>query len=130
MTLAGVNHAVVISLLFGAATALGYGLLGDFSDLLFGFWGTATIVLLPMLLFLSWLLRKSLPGIAGWLMSLQMLLYGIALPCLAGLDDRRESLYQNICACVFLAFIAWQLVRHWNVSEPAPALKPIPANAN
>ncbi|MDB6123193.1 MAG: hypothetical protein JWQ71_2186 [Pedosphaera sp.] len=38
LTLASVKHAVLISLLFGAGTALGYGLLGDFSDLLFGFW--------------------------------------------------------------------------------------------
>ena len=130
LTLANVNHAVLLSLLFGAATALGYGLLGDFSDLLFGFWGTAAIVLLPLMLFLSWLLRKSLPGIAGRLMSLQMLLYGILLPCLAGLDDHRETLYQNLCAFVFLAFIAWQLARQWRASEPTPALKPVPANAS
>jgi len=83
-----------------------------------------------LLLFLSWLLRKSVPGIAGRLMSLQMLLYGILLPCLAGLDDRRETLYQNICAFVFLAFIAWQLARQWNTNEPTPALKPVSAGAN
>jgi hypothetical protein len=130
LTLAGVNHAVVVSLLFGAAIALGYGLLGDFSDLLFGFWGTAAFILLPVFLLLASLLRKAMPGATGRLMSLQMLLYGILLPCLAGLDDRRASLYQNICASVFLAFIAWQLVRQWSANEPAAALNPVPAVAN
>ncbi len=41
LSLAQVGHAAVISVLFGAATAFAYGLLGDFSDLLFGFLGTA-----------------------------------------------------------------------------------------
>jgi hypothetical protein len=111
LTIASVRNAVLISLLFGAATALGYGLLGDFSDVLFGFWGTAGLVLLPTFMGLAWLLRKLLPGLNGALMALQLLLYGIVLPCLAGLDGERQSLYQNICAAVFLAFIAWQLVR-------------------
>ena len=111
-TLAAVNHAVLVSLLFGAATALGYGLLGDFSDLLFGFWGTAALILVPMFLLLAALLRKALPGITGRLMALQLLLYGIVLPCVAGLDDRRETLYENLCAVLFLAFVAWQLMKH------------------
>jgi len=52
-------------------------------------------------------------------MALQLLLYGILLPCVAGLDDDRQSLYLNICAVLFLAFIAWQLVEQWRI-ERAP----------
>jgi hypothetical protein len=120
LTLAGASHAVPVSLLFGAAVALGYGLLGDFSDLLLGFWGTAALILLPLLLLLSWLLRKAVPGIVGRLMAIQLLCYGILLPCLAGLDYQRESLYQNICAMLFLSFAAWLLVRRWNGTPLTP----------
>ncbi len=111
LTLTATKNAVLMSLLFGAATALGYGLLGDFSDLLFGFWGTAALVLAPAFGLLAWLLHKILPGINGQLMALQLLLYGILLPCLAGLDAERQSLYLNVCAGLFLAFVAWQLVK-------------------
>ena len=86
-TVASVRHAVLLTLLFAAATALGYGLLGDFSDLLFGFWGTAVLILLPIFLLLARLLRKAVPGPTGRLMAFQFLAYGILFPCLAGLDD-------------------------------------------
>jgi hypothetical protein len=97
-----------MSLLFAVATALAYGLVGDFSDLLFGFWGTAALILLPSFGLLAWLLRKVLPTQAGRWMAFQILLYGILLPCMAGLDPVRSSLYLNVCAILFLAFIAWQ----------------------
>jgi hypothetical protein len=119
LTVASVRHAALISLLFGAAIALGYGLLGDFSDLLFGFWGTAAIILLPIFFLLAALLRKVLPGIAGRLMALQVLVYGILLPCLAGLDADRQSLYLNLCGVGFLAFTAWQLVSQWTGQRAA-----------
>ncbi|HWF19001.1 MAG TPA: hypothetical protein VG754_07015 [Verrucomicrobiae bacterium] len=111
MTITSSRNAVLLSLLFGAATALGYGLLGDFSDLLFGFWGTAALVLAPAFILLAWFLRKLLPGINGKLMAGQLLLYGILLPCVAGLDSERQSLYLNICAGLFLAFAAWLLLK-------------------
>jgi hypothetical protein len=120
LTLAGASNPVPVSLLFGAAVALAYGLLGDFSDLLLGFWGTAAVILLPLLLFLSWLLRKAAPGIVGRLMAIQLLLYGILLPCLAGLDDQRASLYEDFCAVLFLSFAAWLLVRRWNTTPMMP----------
>jgi hypothetical protein len=110
LTMASVRHAVLISLLFGAAIALGYGLLGDFSDLLFGFWGTALIIMVPIFFVLAKLLKKVVPGTTGKLMARQMLLFGILLPCLAGLDSDRQSLYLDLCAGIFLAFITWQLV--------------------
>jgi hypothetical protein len=126
LTLASVRHAVLLSVLFGAATALGYGLLGDFSDLLFGFWGTAALVLLPLFTLLAWLLRKAVPGIAGKLLAAQFLAYGILLPCLGGLDEDRQLLYLNLCAGLFLAFVAWQLARQWQTDrEPTP--EPVPA---
>lgn len=111
LTITSARHAVLISLLFGAATALGYALLGDFSDLLFGFWGTAALILLPAFILLAWLLYKLLRGLNGRLMAGQLLLYGILLPCLAGLDAERQSLYLNICAGLFLAFTAWLLLK-------------------
>ncbi|HZV34502.1 MAG TPA: hypothetical protein VFB72_07975 [Verrucomicrobiae bacterium] len=117
MSVTGSRNAVLVSLLFAAAAALGYALLGDFSDLLFGFWGTAAAILLPAFLLLALLLQKLLPGMNGRLMAAQLLLYGILLPCLAGLDADRQSLYLNICAGLFLAFAAWLL------------LKPIPAKS-
>ncbi|MDB6021947.1 MAG: hypothetical protein JWQ04_1804 [Pedosphaera sp.] len=117
MTITSARNAVLISILFSAATALGYGLLGDFSDLLFGFWGTAALILLPAFLLLAWLVRKLLPGINGLLMGVQLLLYGILLPCLAGLDTERQSLYLNLCAGLFLAFTAWLLLKP-GISEP------------
>lgn len=119
LTLTAARNAVVISLLFGAATALGYALVGDFSDLLFGFWGTAALILVPVFFLLARLLRKVRPGMAGRLMSLQLLLYGILLPCVAGLDGDRQSLYLNICGVLFLAFVAWLLVEQWR-DERAP----------
>jgi hypothetical protein len=118
LTIASVRTAVLMSLLFGAATALSYGLLGDFSDLLFGFWGTALAILAPAFILLAWLLHKILPGITGQLMALQLLLYGIALPCAAGLDPIRQSLYLNICGGIFLSFVAWQLVESKLPDEP------------
>ena len=48
LTLAEARHAVLLTMLFTTATAFGYGLLADFSDLLLGFWGTAALVLLPL----------------------------------------------------------------------------------
>lgn len=105
-----VNRAVLLSVLFGAATAFGYGLLGDFSDLLFGFWGTAGLILLPLFLVLSWLLTRVFGGAGGKLLALQLLLYGLLYPCLAGLDADRQTLYFNLCALIFLAFATWQLL--------------------
>ncbi len=125
-TSAKAAQTVSLTLLFGAATALGYGLLGDFSDLLFGFWGTAALVLTPLFLLLAWLLKRCLPGLAGSLVAAQFLVYGLALPCLAGLDSDRELLYLDICAGLLLAFVAWQMVRTGraldrNPVEPQPA---------
>jgi hypothetical protein len=121
LTIASVRRAPLISLLFGAAIALGYGLLGDFSDVLFGFWGTGVSILLPLFLLLAALIRKVLPTVVGRLMALQVLVYGILLPCLAGLDSNRQSLYLNLCAAMFLAFITWLLVSQWTAQRPAEA---------
>jgi hypothetical protein len=110
-TLAEVRHAVVFAILFGTATAFGYGLVGDFSDLLFGFWGTAALILLPMFLLLSSLVKRVVRNGNGRWLAYQLLLFGIAYPCLAGLDSARETLYLNLCCLVFLAFTARLLVK-------------------
>jgi hypothetical protein len=133
LTLAEARHAVLLSVLFGAAAASAYALLADFSDLLLGFWGTAGLVLLPMLLLLAWLLARATPAF-GKLMAGQLLLYGVLYPSLAGLDDERQALYFNVCALVFLTLAAWQLARRPESAprpdtpqQPQGAPGPIPA---
>jgi hypothetical protein len=127
LTLASVPHAVLLAILFTTATAFGYGLLADFSDLLFGFWGTAALVLLPMFGLLAWLLMRVMPVSGKWL-AVQFLLFGVVYPCIAGLDDDRQSLYLNLSALAFLAFITCLLVKrmaHEKTSAPAAAATPL-----
>src|SRR5437667_546724 len=109
LTLAQVRHAVLISILFGAATAFAYGLLGDFSDLLFGFLGTAVLILIPLLLLLAKLLTRLTGDTTIKALALQFLILGILYPCAAGLDAGRQRLYLNLCAVGSLGFTAWVL---------------------
>ena len=118
-TLAGVRHAVLFAILFSIATAFGYGLLADFSDLLFGFWGTAILILSPLFLLLAALIMRSSPQAGKWIAG-QFLLFSIVYPCAAGLDGSRQSLYLNLCALEFLTFTAWMLVK-FLASEKKPA---------
>jgi hypothetical protein len=111
LTLAESKYAVLFSILFAAATACSFGLLADCSDLLFGFWPTAALVLLPMLVFLAWLLTKLAPRPFSNLLAFQLFLFGSAYPVLAGLDSDRQTLYFNLSALIFLAIAAWQLSR-------------------
>jgi hypothetical protein len=111
LTLATVEHTVLITVLFGAATAFAYGLLGSFSDLLFGFWGTGALVLLPSFLLLAWLLMRAVQRNVSRLLGLQMMMIGIVYPCVAGLDTERQSLYLNLCAVGFLGFAASLLMK-------------------
>ena len=126
LTLAQARHAVLLTVLFSTATALGYGLLADFSDLLFGFWGTAILVLVPYFLLLAKLLMRAAPQIGQWLAA-QLLLLGIVYPCLAGLDADRQSLYLNLCALAFLSFAAWLLVKNV-MKERIPAPEAVVVN--
>jgi hypothetical protein len=121
-TLGGVRHGALLTLMFATATAFGYGLLADFSDLLLGFWLTAAFVVLPFFLLLAYFLRR-VAGQAGKWLALQFLLFGIAYPCLAGLDDTRETLYLNLCALAFLAFAAAQIMRQV-ITEKDPIGEP------
>jgi hypothetical protein len=125
-TLSGTRHAVLLAVLFSSATAFGYGLLADFSDLLLGFWGTAVLVLLPLFALLAVLLMRATPRNGKWIAA-QFLLFAIVYPCVAGLDSDRQSLYLNLCALEFLSFTAWMLVNY--LSEKIPpqevmAMKP------
>jgi hypothetical protein len=125
-TLSGTRHAVLLAVLFSSATAFGYGLLADFSDLLLGFWGTAVLVLLPLFALLAVLLMRATPRTGKWIAA-QFLLFAIVYPCVAGLDSDRQSLYLNLCALEFLSFTAWMLVNY--LSEKIPpqevmAMKP------
>ena len=121
LTLASVRFAPVFAILFGTATAFGYGLVGDFSDLLFGFWGTAAVILLPMFLVLTFLVRKLMRDGDGKWVAFQLLLFGIAYPCLAGLDSARQTLYLNLCCVVFLSCVTRLLVKRLHDS---PAKEP------
>jgi len=130
LTIMQVRHAVLITILFGTATAFAYGLLGDFSDLLFGFVGTAVLLLIPLLLGLAKLLTRITTGGAIKILAGQFLLVGIVYPSVAGLDSDRQTLYLNLCAIGFLSFIAWLLAtRLINVpqTQPLPAASRQPA---
>ena len=111
LTLAGARHAVLLTGLLSTATAFGYGLLANFSDLLFGFWGTAFLILVPYFFVLAALLTRAVSQTGKWLAA-QFLLLGIAYPCLAGLDGDRRSLYLNLCALAFLLFATWLLMKN------------------
>jgi len=125
LTLAQVRHAVLVCILFGAATAFAYGLLGDFSDLLFGFIGTAVLILIPLLLVLARLLTRLTGGVTSKVFALQFLIIGILYPCAAGLDSGRQTLYLNIVAVGFLGFTAWMLApRLWNRPVDQPSADP------
>jgi len=126
LTLASVRHAVLLTILFATATAFGYGLLADFSDLLFGFWGTAILILLPLFALLASLLKRTVPEIGKWL-AIQFLLFGVVYPSVAGLDSSRQSLYLNLCALTFLSFTASLLVKRL-AHEPIPAQQPVTPN--
>jgi len=121
LVLTGVPHAALLTILFATATAFGYGLLAGFSDLLFGFWGTALLIVLPLFALISKLLKRAAPALGKWL-PFQFLLFSAAYPCLAGLDYDRQSLYLNLCALTFLCFIAWLLVKNlMNGKDRSPA---------
>jgi hypothetical protein len=110
LTLSGARYAVLLTVLFSVATAFGYGLLAGFSDLLFGFWPTTALILLPLIALLAILLTRIEPRIGKWIAA-QFLLFAIVYPCVAGLDSDRQSLYLNLCALEFLSFTAWLLVK-------------------
>jgi len=109
LTLAKVRHAPLLAIFFSSTLALSFGLLADFSDLLLGFWGTALMIFLPLLLLLSWFLGKIVPGALGKILAALVLVFGLLYPTAAGLDDERQSLYLNLCGILFLAVTAWQL---------------------
>lgn len=119
-TLLEVRHGGLLAALFGAGIAFIYGLLGDFSDLLFGFWGTAVLVVTPLLLGLAASLRRFTPAGQQRQLTLQFLAYGLLYPTLAGLDVERQSLYLNVCALGLLAYVAWLAVRRWSSAPVSP----------
>lgn len=122
LTLAGARQAVLLAVLFGAGIALAYGLLAGFSDLLFGFWGTAGMVVGPLILFLAWLLKR-VGGAAGTMLALELVLVSLVYPCAAGLDPLRQDLYLNLFGLWLLACNTWLLVRRLNLAatETPPA---------
>jgi len=122
LTLVAERHTVLLTVLFGAATAFSYGLLGDFSDLLFGFWGTAALVLLPLFLFLASLLNRIARSIGRMLAAL-LILFGIVYPCAAGLASEWQTLFLNVCALALLAFTARLLARNI-FSTASPGVEP------
>jgi hypothetical protein len=121
MTLANCSQAIVIAVLYGTAVAFAYGLLGDLSDLLFGFWGTALLVLVPLFLSGLWLLRGVAPRCGGKFLLAQLLLFGLGYPVAAGLDPNRQTLYFNLCAMIFLGFAASQLMKRIRIESVAPS---------
>jgi hypothetical protein len=105
MTIASVRHAMLLTILFVTGVAFAFGLLADFSDLLFGFWGTLGLVLLPLFTIYSWLLLRVAPA-TGKGLAVLFMLFGVVYPCVAGLDPSRQPLYLNLCAFGLLLFTA------------------------
>ena len=100
--------------LVGCAAALGYwtalGRLG--SDTFLGFWGTAILMLIPLLVAARLVDGCScLPATEGKLVAVELLLFGAIYPCLAALDANRETLYLNVSAFIFLAIAAWMIAQ-------------------
>jgi hypothetical protein len=106
-------RAPILAVLVGAAAAFAYGLLGDLSDTPLGFWGSSAALMLPVFLGLIAVVRRVLPGLAGNLCALQLLVFGLAYPWLAGLDQDRKLLYLNLSATLFLVAAAWLTVRRF-----------------
>jgi hypothetical protein len=127
LTLTEVRHAVLLGVMFAAAIALAFGVLGDFSDLLFGFWGTAIIIFLPLSVLLAWIAMRIVGGATGKILAGLMLAFGLIYPTVAGLDVDRQSLYLNVCGFLFLAFTAWQLADDLRLSSAGPSLSTQPA---
>ena len=129
LTLAGARHAVLLSIGFGAASACVYGLVGDFSDLFSGPGGAELLVLLPLFVALAWCLTRIVP-LAGKVLALQFLLFGLLYPAVAGLDNDRQTLYFNLSALGFLCFGAWQIFQRLRSGPGEPeAQAPSPAPA-
>jgi len=125
LTLSGANHAVILSLLFGATAAFAYGLVADCSDLLFGFWATASFVLCPLFLLLLLIAGRTLARPVARKVAIQLILFGLIFPCAAGFDPDRQSLYLNLCSLLFLAFLAPLLVKpNWNQAPPIAIVSP------
>jgi hypothetical protein len=121
----GIPTAVLLCIVFGTATACSYAMVADFSDILFGFWGTAAVVLLPMFLLLAWLLKRVVPGRLGRLLVVQLFLFGLLYPTVAGLDTERQSLYFNLCALAALGFIAVQWIQRNEPDTPGTFGAPV-----
>ena len=98
-------------------TAFGYGLLADFSDLLFGFWGTFILVLLPLFTACAALLLRVAPE-AGRGLAIQFILFSVVYPCLAGLDPVRQPLYLNLCALGLVKLESRYLVSYESLKTP------------
>jgi hypothetical protein len=127
-TLTQTNYSVLLIVLFGAATACGYGLLADFSDLLFGFWGTAALVFVPFLCLVTAFLKKFVPERIWRVLAVELMVFGVIYPSIAGLDSDRQTLYFNVAAVVFLALAAFQLACRLGGSDAA-AKRPDPKTA-
>lgn len=114
LTLFNIGFPALVTILFTSATAFACGLMSDFSDLIFGFWGAAAIIFVPLFGIITVLLPRIVRGVPGRLLALQLVLYSAVYPILAGLDPDRQSLYLNVCGLLLLTFIAWQLSsREW-----------------
>jgi hypothetical protein len=108
-TLATGANAALLAVLIASAMAISYGLVADASDYVFGFWGSAAIILVPVLVGLSWLVRRW--DDSRWLV-LQLVVFGLAYPCLAGLDGDRQTLYLNLSAGLLLLATGKRLLKN------------------
>jgi hypothetical protein len=127
LSLAGVRRAVLLDILVGAAAVFAYGLLGNFHDIVFGFWGSAVVVLVPLFALVAGVIIRVVAGLPGKLLAVELVVFGILYPSLAGLDADRQTLYLNLCAVVLLVITTWQIVL-WT-GNPIASASPSRASA-
>lgn len=107
--LVGYRHTPLLTVFVSAAVALAYGLLGDFCDTPLGFWGAATLILLPVFALLATVLGRVLPRPQARIAAFELFAFGLFYPLLAAADDKRQALYLNLCALLFVAAAARRL---------------------
>ena len=112
LALTGNRCASLLTILFAAAVACGYGLLADLNDTFLGFWGGTIIVLVPVHGFSGWLLSRVVGGVQGRCLFAVVVVYGLLLPYLAGVDPDRKMLYLNLSLFMFVLLAAWMLQRN------------------
>jgi hypothetical protein len=86
-------------------------------------------VLIPLFAFLAMFLRRFVPVRSWHWLAIELLVFGLVYPCVAGLDSDRQTLYFNVSALLFMVFAAIQLAQRLNPGGEVKAEEPAAAPA-